>query len=73
MLPHPVPSAEGTPFGSPLWVEFMSFLSQDAAGDKPVSLSNYLSNFHACRPLETLVRSSQVGDGKCSFDLLGDV
>jgi hypothetical protein len=37
MLPHPVPSAEGTPFDSDLWKAWMEALEKDAAGDKPVS------------------------------------
>jgi hypothetical protein len=36
MLPHPVPSAEGTPFGGSLWKDFMDDLEKNAAGDKPV-------------------------------------
>jgi hypothetical protein len=42
MLPHPLPSAEGTPFGSALWVELMASLEKDAAGDKPVSYQYFV-------------------------------
>ena len=42
MLAHPLPSSEGTPFGSALWVELMAALEKDAAGDKPVSFRYFV-------------------------------
>jgi len=41
MLPHPVPSAEGTPFEGSQWKGFISDLEQNAAGDKPVSCQHF--------------------------------